>query len=129
MKICISLKTYLFIHIYISDEIELGNYEDLEKCTSIATVTSVLKAFIRQMPEPLLTRDCQQLIEQAQIDFLGNSNEGLMVAQLKGIFMTMDSLTYSVLKYILLHLKDISEAKGEKLIVVQNQNIYLISQR
>ena len=76
------------------------------------------------MPEPLLTRDCQQLIEQAQIDFLGNSNEGLMVAQLKGIFMTMDSLTYSVLKYILLHLKDISEAKGEKLIVVQNQNIY-----
>ena len=65
------------------------------------------------MPEPLLTRDCQQLIEQAQIDFLGNSNEGLMVAQLKGIFMTMDSLTYSVLKYLLLHLKDISEAKGK----------------
>ena len=121
--LCISLKTYLFIHIYIRDEIELGNYEDLEKCTSIATVTSVLKAFIRQMPEPLLTRDCQQLIEQAQIDFLGNSNEGLMVAQLKGIFMTMDSLTYTVLRYILLHLKDISEAKGEKIIVVRNQNI------
>jgi len=99
----------------LSDEIELGNYEDLEKCTSIATVTSVLKAFIRQMPEPLLTRDCQQLIEQAQIDFLGNSNEGLMVAQLKGIFMTMDSLTYTVLKYILLHLKDISEAKDNKM--------------
>ena len=64
------------------------------------------------MPEPLLTRHCQQLIEQAQIDFLGNANERLMIAQLEGIFMRIDPLSYSVLKYFLLHLKDISETKG-----------------
>ena len=96
----------------ISDEIENGNYEELEKCTNIATITSILKGFLRQMPEPLLTRHCQQLIEQAQIDFLGNANERLMIAQLEGIFMRIDPLSYSVLKYFLLHLKDISETKG-----------------
>ena len=58
------------------------------------------------MPEPLFTRHCQQLIEQAQIDFLGNSNERLMIAQLEGIFMRMDPLSYSVMKYLLLqHMK------------------------
>ena len=65
------------------------------------------------MPEPLLTRDCQQLIEQAQIDFLSSANERLMIAQLEGIFMRIDPLSYSVLKYLLLHLKDISETKGK----------------
>ena len=100
---------------FISDEIELGNYEELEKCTNIATVTSILKGFIRQMPEPLLTRHCQQLIEQAQIDFLGNENERLMIAQLEGIFMRIDPLSYSVLKYLLFHLKDISETKGMRM--------------
>ena len=64
------------------------------------------------MPEPVVTRQTQQLINQSQIDFIGNSNEKLMIAQLEGIFMRIDHLSFCVLKYILLHLKDISETKG-----------------
>ena len=74
------------------------------------------------MPEPLLTRDCQQLIEQAQIDFLSSANERLMIAQLEGIFMRIEPLSYSVLKYLLLHLKDISETKGK---MIRNFHILL----
>ena len=99
--------------IYIdSAEIDSGSYEEFEKCANIANITSVLKSFLRSMPEPLITRHTQQLITQSQIDFVGNSNQRLMIAQLEGIFMRIDPFSYAVLKYILLHLKDVSETKG-----------------
>ena len=100
-----------------SAEIDKGNYEDLEKCTNIATITSLFKSFLRSMPEPLITKHTQQLITQQQIDFVGNSNQRFMIAQLEGIFMRIDPLSYAVLKYILLHLKDVSETKGNKTII------------
>ena len=66
------------------------------------------------MPEPLIPRKIQQLITTSQIHFSGMCNEKNMIAELQDVLMQMDQLSYRVLKYILFHLKDVSEVKGNQ---------------
>ena len=92
-------------------DIDMGNYDEVEKCTSIATVTSSLKLFLREMPQPLITKEIQNLISDSQIDWSA-INDKLLISQLESIFMRIDHLSFCVLKYFLKHLKDVSETEG-----------------
>ena len=89
----------------------MGNYDEVEKCTNIATVTSSLKLFLREMPQPLITKEIQNLISDSQIDWSA-INDKLLISQLESIFMRIDHLSFCVLKYFLKHLKDVSETEG-----------------
>ena len=108
---------YLLFLFFFRYDIDDGNYRELDKYTNIATVTSVLKLFLSSMPEPLIPKTIQQIIIMTQINFLETSDEKKTIVQLQDVFMQMDQLPYRVLKYILFHLKDVSEVNGNKKIM------------
>ena len=89
-----------------------NNYESLENCTNIATITSVFKLFLREMLEPLITKEVSEFLTESHSDFSNTCDQNELIPQLKNALTLLKPLSHRVLHYILQHLKRVTDIKG-----------------
>ena len=78
----------------------------------MANLTSVLKLFLREMPTPLITQQILNDVKTQKINLFGPRNKASLVVQLRNSLSAIDSLSFRVLRYILLHSKRVADDKG-----------------
>ena len=89
-------------------------YDAIEKCTNIATLTSTVKLFLREMPDPLITQEMVNYVKTANMDLSGKGDQQKLISQLKKALSYIDKLAYQVLHYILQHAKRVADVEGKK---------------
>jgi hypothetical protein len=98
------------------DSVDLNN---TEWSSDINNVTSVLKMWFRELPDPLMTFSLQQnFIETAKIE-----NDRLRHIRLHECVNELPDANYSTLKYLLGHLYQISQNEATNSMTVQNLSI------
>ena len=50
-------------------EIDQGNYKSLDNCKDVSLLASAFKLFLRELPEPLITKEMRQFLVSSQVDF------------------------------------------------------------
>ena len=78
----------------------------------MANLTSVLKLFLREMPTPLITQQILNDVKTQKINLFGPRNQASLVVQLRNSLSAIDSLSFRVLRYILMHSKRVADDKG-----------------
>ena len=78
----------------------------------MANLTSVLKLFLREMPTPLITQQILNDVKTKKINLFGPRNKASLVEQLRNSLSAIDSLSFRVLRYILMHSKRVADDKG-----------------
>ena len=78
----------------------------------MANLTSVLKLFLREMPTPLITQQILNDVKTQKINLFGPRNKASLVVQLRNSLSAIDSLSFRVLRYILMHSKRVADDKG-----------------
>ena len=89
-----------------------NNYEDVEKCKNVATITSIFKLFLREMVEPLITKEVSDFLTASKLDFSKGYDENKLIVQLKKGLALLKPLSHRVLHYLLQHLKRVADIKG-----------------
>ena len=82
----------------------------------MANLTSVFKLFLREMPTPLITEQILDDVKTQKINLFGPKNKASLVAQLRKSLSVIDSLSFRVLRYLLLHAKRVADAGNVKII-------------
>ena len=99
---------------YFRYDVNANNYTSLNSCKNVATLTSTLKLFLREMKQPLISKEITKRVKSEKIELGGKYNEQKLIKQLKKVFDQLDSLSYHVLHYLLLHLKRVLEIEGSE---------------
>ena len=90
-----------------------NNYSVLEDCKNIATLTSTVKLFLREMPEPLINREVINHVKSSKIDLTGKEDHDNLISQLKKSLNNVDKTSYRVLNFLLAHAKRVADVEGE----------------
>ena len=113
-----------------------GCYSQLDTCETVSTLTSALKLFLRELRQPLISREIidPPMVETPELSAnlrllrKGYNIQEEIVVQVKNIIMLLPSLEHGVLQYILLHLKRVADNEQNKmdawsLAVIFGQNL------
>ena len=90
-----------------------NNYAALEECKNIATLTSTVKLFLREMPESLINREMINYVKSSKIDLTGKSDHKNLISQLKKSLCHVDKTSYRVLNFLLAHAKRVADEEGK----------------
>ena len=90
-----------------------NNYEVLEDCKNIATLTSTVKLFLREMPESLINREMVNYVKSSKIDLTGKGDHKNLISQLKKSLGNVDKTSYRVLNFLLAHAKRVADEEGK----------------
>ena len=90
-----------------------NKYDVLEGCKNIATLTSTLKLFLREMPDPLITKEMVNYVKTAKVDLSGKGDHRTLISKLKKSLDHIDKLAYHVLHYLLEHAKHVVDVQGK----------------
>ncbi|XP_067935314.1 N-chimaerin-like isoform X2 [Watersipora subatra] len=96
-------------------DISEQNYED------IATITSVLKLFFRQLPVPLITFEVYPKLTAAVAKEGKSVRE--TISDLKSSLIQLPTSHYQTLKYLICHLNRVSLAKDRNMMSAENLSI------
>lgn len=105
---------YFETYIHFRYAVNAKNYDLLEGCQNVATLTSTLKLFLREMTAPLINKEMVNNIKISNVSLTGKGDQGTLILQLKKSLGVIDKLSYRVLHYILLHAKHVADNKGAK---------------
>ena len=100
------------IHIVFRYAVNQNNYAVLEDCKNIATLTSTVKLFLREMPESLINREMVNYVKSSKIDLTGKSDHKNLISQLKESLRKIDKTSYGVLNFLLAHAKRVADEEG-----------------
>ncbi|GAW03253.1 hypothetical protein LENED_004962 [Lentinula edodes] len=104
----------------LDKDLEAVNLDNHEWSSDINNVTSVLKMWLRELPEPLMTFSLQQgFIEAAKIE-----NDRLRHIRLHERVNDLPDPNYATLKYLLGHLHRINQHASEN--SMTNQNLAIV---
>ena len=96
-------------------EIDKGRYDELDSCNEAALLTSTFKLFLRELVEPIITKDIRDRLYDVMIHNEENNDIQTMVQKTKKVLELVETTTFEVLRYLLFHLKLISNIKGKKI--------------
>ena len=99
---------------YFRYDVNADNYTSLNSCKNVATLTSALKLFLREMKQPLIPKEITKRVKSEKIELGGKYDEKKLIKQLKNVFDRLDPLSYHVLHYLLLHLKRVLDIEGRE---------------
>ena len=88
-------------------------YDAVEHCTNIATLTSTVKLFLREMPDPLITKEMIDFVRTANLNLSGKGDPKTLISQLKKSLTYIDKIAYRNLHFILEHAKLCADGKGK----------------
>ena len=88
-------------------------YDAVENCTNIATLTSTVKLFLREMPDPLITKEMIDFVRTANLNLSGKGDPKTLISQLKKALTYIDKIAYRNLHFILEHAKLCAEQEGK----------------
>ncbi|KAH9931810.1 GTPase activating protein [Fomitopsis serialis] len=97
-------------------DLDSVNLDAEEWSSDISNVTSVLKMWLRELPDPLLTTQ----LHSAFLEAARNDNERLRHIRLHERVNDLPDANYSTLKYFMGHLHKIVEHEAENAMSVQN---------
>ena len=97
-----------------------NNYEVLEDCKNIATLTSTVKLFLREMPESLINRVMVNYVKTSKIDLTGKGDPKNLISQLKKSLNHVDKTAYRVLHFLLAHAKRVADEEGRFIKIMRN---------
>ena len=89
-----------------------GTYDAIEDCTNIATLTSTVKLFLREMPDPLITKEMIDYVRTANLNLSGKGDPKTLISQLKKALTYIDKIAYRNLHFILEHAKLCADKEG-----------------
>ena len=90
-----------------------NNYALLDECKNIATLTSTVKLFLREMPESLINREVVNQVKTSKIDLTGKGDQKNLILQLKKSLTHIDKTAYRVLRFLLTHAKRVADVEGK----------------
>ena len=93
-------------------DIDQGDYKHLDNCKDVSLLASAFKLFLRELPTPLITREMRKFLFSSHVDFERNSDAKELAESAKKSMELLDPLPRRVLKYVLQHMKRISDVKG-----------------
>lgn len=108
----------------ITQLFERGQYErfdltDIESFNDISSITSVLKTYFRQLPDPLLTHSLHEsFVAAANIRDHGNKHQALCA-----LLAELPSHHYNTLKVLMLHLNRVTSKSVVNLMTSQNLGV------
>jgi len=92
-----------------------NNYAVLEDCKNIATLTSTVKLFLREMPKALINREMVNYVKSSKIDLTGKGDHKNLISQLKKSLGNVDKTSYRVLNFLLAHAKRVADEEANKM--------------
>ena len=99
-------------------------YDVVENCTNIATLTSTVKLFLREMPDPLITKEMIDYVRTANLNLSGKGDPKTLISQLKKSLTYIDKIAYRNLHFILEHAKLCADEGGKLYCLIKH---YLIT--
>ena len=90
-----------------------NNYAVLDACKNIATLTSTVKLFLREMPESLINREVVNYVKTSKIDLTGKGDQKNLISQLKKSLTHIDKTAYRALHFLLAHAKRVADVEGK----------------
>ena len=90
-----------------------NDYAVLEDCKNIATLTSTVKLFLREMPKALINREMVNYVKSSKIDLTGKSDHKNLISHLKESLRKIDKTSYGVLNFLLAHAKRVADEEGK----------------
>ena len=97
-------------------------YEELENCPTVETITSTFKLFLREMLEPLITKQVIDFLTESQADFSKGCDKDTLIVEFKGALELLTPLSYHTLHYIMQHLKRVADTRGNKQKLCSREN-------
>ena len=88
-------------------------YDAVENCSNIATLTSTVKLFLREMPDPLITKEMIDFVRTANLNLSGKGDPKTLIPQLKKSLTYIDKIAYRNLHFILEHAKLCADQEGK----------------
>ena len=102
---------------YWRHDVNRGNYKQIERCKNVATLTSGLKMFLRDLPNPLLDRKVVDLC--LALDLENSLKVGCNVEptneRIRDNLKLLSTLHYDVLHFIMLHLSRVGDNQENKM--------------
>ena len=92
--------------------IDQGEYKHLDNCKDVSLLCSAFKLFLRELPVPLITREVRKSLFASQVDFEQRADPKLIAESVRKAVVSLDVLELRVLKYVLRHMKRLSDDKG-----------------
>ena len=106
-----------FIHMVITFryEVDRGDYKCIDKCKDVTLLASAFKFFLREIqPEPLITIEARDRLYAVNVE--KNVDADRLVPDIQKALQCLDPLAMRVLKYVLQHLKRVSDVEGNNTI-------------
>ena len=117
------------MYLLFRQEVNNGNYKEIEKCKSVATLTSAFKLFLRQLPTPIIERQMVELALSSNRASYRECSAIQLIADLKKSVALLPRVNYKSLHFILLHLKRVADntenrMNSESLAIIFGQNLF-----
>ncbi|CAG8548918.1 6119_t:CDS:10 [Acaulospora morrowiae] len=98
------------------DEIDL---DDPDQFNDICAVTSVLKQYLRELPNPLLTYELYPNF----LESIGLENEEEKLEKFRQLLLCLPKAHYDAIKYLMLHLDRVKQQEAENLMSAKNLSV------
>ena len=93
--------------------IDQGEYKILDNCKDVSLLASAFKLFLRELPEPLIKREMKKALFKSEVDFeRKNADVNKLAQTVQEALQYLDPLAARVLKYVLQHMKRMSDLQG-----------------
>ena len=92
-----------------------GNYKHLERCKSVGVLTSALKMFLRELPQPLIDGSVVNSCIALKLSEGLKSNRKTLSKELRKQLNELPDLNYNLLEFLFLHLKRVVDNKENKM--------------
>ena len=99
--------------LYFRSDIDKGRYDVLDNCTGASLLTSTFKLFLREMAEPLISKDVRERLYKSLVQYEEDKDVKALVLGMKTILHSLDQISFNVLRYLVFHLRVIAEVKGK----------------
>ncbi|KAI0690321.1 Rho GTPase activation protein [Cytidiella melzeri] len=104
------------LHEKLDRDLDAVNLDAEEWSSDISVVTSVLKQWLRELPNPLMTHE----LHEAFLDAARNDNERLRHIRLHERINELPDPNYATVKFLMGHLHTIAEHEADNAMSVQN---------
>ena len=90
-----------------------GDYKLLDTTKDVSLLASTLKLFLRELPEPLINKNMKEFLLKSPVNFeKKNTDVKKLIETVWESLQYLDILTHRVLKYVLQHMKRMSDLQG-----------------
>ena len=120
-RIISSQKVFLFVNvivvvinscIYCRLAINDDDYNTFDSCKDVTIIASAFKLFLREMVEPLITKEMRNFLYSSDFSFEKSGEIKQLLGPIRKSLDLLEPLICRTLRYVLLHLKRMSDVKG-----------------